>query len=234
MFGLFENIHSPLFITLPVVIERIMLSLLLGGAIGFERQSKYRDAGLRTFTLICLGSTLAMLLSIWVPTHNASASPGDPARIAAQVLSGIGFLGAGAILQTRGSISGLTTAAGIWISAVIGLAVGAGLYIPAIIITAVVLAVLVLLEDIERKTLLGGRNKILELHFNTSKPDLDPIRELLKENRISIISVSIRYSFVNNRAVYNFHVRIPSRTLMDVFFGKLRENEAITEAKLMD
>ena len=89
---------------------RLIISFALGALIGVERQLRRREAGMRTFTLICLGSTAAMLVSIWIPQTYPNFLNGDPGRIAAQVLSGIGFLGAGAIIQSHGSVHGLTTA----------------------------------------------------------------------------------------------------------------------------
>ncbi len=107
---------------------RLIISFALGALIGVERQLRRREAGMRTYTLICLGSTAAMLVSIWIPQTYPNFLNGDPGRIAAQVLSGIGFLGAGAIIQSHGSVHGLTRAACIWVTAVIGLAVGAGMF----------------------------------------------------------------------------------------------------------
>ena len=112
---------------------KLLVSFFLGAIIGVERQFRRREAGMRTFTLICMGSAAAMLISIWIPQCYPNFLNGDPGRIAAQVLTGIGFLGAGAIMQSHGSIHGLTTAACIWVVAVIGLAVGAGMYVPAYI-----------------------------------------------------------------------------------------------------
>ena len=108
-------------ITSSTALVRLLISFVLGASIGLERQYRRREAGLRTFTLICLGSTAAMLISIWIPQSYPNFLNGDPGRIAAQVLSGIGFLGAGAIIQSKGSVYGLTTAACIWVVAVIGL-----------------------------------------------------------------------------------------------------------------
>ena len=107
---------------------KLLLSLALGCCVGSERKRKGQSAGMRTFALICMGATLAMILSIYVPQAYFGLKNGDPGRIAAQVISGIGFLGAGAIIQSKGSVRGLTTAAGIWMVATIGLAVGVGMY----------------------------------------------------------------------------------------------------------
>ena len=126
---------------------KLLVSFFLGAIIGVERQFRRREAGMRTFTLICMGSAAAMLISIWIPQCYPNFLNGDPGRIAAQVLTGIGFLGAGAIMQSHGSIHGLTTAACIWVVAVIGLAVGAGMYVPALIGTGLTLVILVSLES---------------------------------------------------------------------------------------
>ena len=103
-------------------VYKLLLSLLLGCCVGMERKRKGQTAGLRTFALISMGATLAMILSIYVPQEYLGLTNGDPGRIAAQVITGIGFLGAGAIIQGKGSVRGLTTAAGIWMVATIGLA----------------------------------------------------------------------------------------------------------------
>ena len=132
---------------------------------------------MRTFTLICMGSTAAMLVSIWIPQCYPNFLNGDPGRIAAQVLSGIGFLGAGAIIQSHGSVHGLTTAACIWVMAVIGLAVGAGMYIPAAIATVITLFILVSLERLEKRMFLNGVNKILAITCSTATPDLKAVRK---------------------------------------------------------
>ncbi len=131
-------------ITEEIALTRLLISLFLGACIGVERQIHKHPAGLRTFTLICLGSTLAMLVSIYICQTNTDLHNGDPGRIAAQVLTGIGFIGAGLIIKNGdGEVSGLTTAACIFITAVVGLAVGAGMIMTAIAVTAAIMIVLV-------------------------------------------------------------------------------------------
>ena len=112
-----------------IITLRLIISLILGGLIGLERESRRQQAGLRTHILICVGSTLLMLLSIYIPQTFSKFSNGDPGRIAAQVITGIGFLGGGAIFKLGSNVRGLTTAASIWAVAAVGLTVGAGLYI---------------------------------------------------------------------------------------------------------
>ena len=115
-------------------IVRILLAIALGGVIGFEREIKHRPAGLRTHMLVSLGAAIFTLMSISFAV--------DPARIAAAIVTGIGFLGAGSIISTRGHMHGITTAATLWIVASIGLAVGVGQYWIAIISTALVFGIL--------------------------------------------------------------------------------------------
>ena len=129
-------------ITLSVALTRMLVSLVLGALIGAERQIHHHPAGFRTFTLICTASTLAMIVSIYICQTNTDLLNGDPGRIAAQVLTGIGFIGAGLILKGSDGVTGLTTAACIFVSAVIGLAIGSGLLLLSAIVTVVVVAIL--------------------------------------------------------------------------------------------
>jgi len=125
------------------IIFKLALACILGAMIGLDRESLNRPAGLRTYTLVCVGSALAMIVSIDIYMQYYQTVNADPGRIAAQVISGIGFLGAGTIMREGASVRGLTTAAGLWVVACIGLAVGAGLYIPAVATTILILFVLI-------------------------------------------------------------------------------------------
>lgn len=129
-------------ITENVAILRVGVSLLLGGIIGIERYLHKHPAGVRTFMLTSLGSTLATLASIWICENNLNLINGDPGRIAAQVLTGIGFIGAGLIIKNNNDISGLTTATGIFVTAAIGIAVGVGMLLTATIATLAVTGIL--------------------------------------------------------------------------------------------
>ena len=123
-------------------VYKLLLSMILGCLVGYQRKKRGQTAGVRTFSLIAMGATLAMILSIYVPQEYLGLKNGDPGRIAAQVVTGIGFLGAGAIIQMKGSVRGLTTAAGIWMVATIGMAVGVGMYWISLIATLMILLVL--------------------------------------------------------------------------------------------
>jgi putative Mg2+ transporter-C (MgtC) family protein len=125
---------------------QLLASAGLGGMVGYLREKEGKAAGLRTHMLVCLGSALLMVLSMFM-----AKSGGDPGRIASQVVTGIGFLGAGTIIRGEGGgVHGLTTAASVWVVAAIGLAVGAGYYIPALVTTLLAVVIIQGLHEIER------------------------------------------------------------------------------------
>lgn len=128
---------------------RLALSCVLGGVIGYERQSRRKSAGLRTNILVCLGSCLIMVLSESIYHQVEGLTNADPARLAAQVVSGIGFLGAGTIMKEGPTVKGLTTAACLWVVAGVGLAVGAGYYSGALFASALVFATLGTLSKLD-------------------------------------------------------------------------------------
>ncbi|HXU80114.1 MAG TPA: MgtC/SapB family protein, partial [Polyangia bacterium] len=128
------NLHAALNLELLV---QLLLAVLLGGAIGIERELKGKPAGLRTNVLICIAAVLFTMLSI-----RLSQGRGDPGRLAAQILTGVGFIGAGTILHTRGAVTGLTSAATIWVVTAIGIALGSGAYVEALGATVLVMLVL--------------------------------------------------------------------------------------------
>jgi putative Mg2+ transporter-C (MgtC) family protein len=140
-----EFLRTELGVILTSTVERLFLAAILGGIIGLERQFRHKAAGLRTNMLICFGAAMFTILS----DELASRFSGDHMRIAAQIIPGIGFIGAGAILRERGSVIGLTTAATIFVTASIGMAAGGGLYITATFATLVVLCALVALGKLE-------------------------------------------------------------------------------------
>ena len=128
------------------LVERLLLAALLGGMLGFERELRQKSAGLRTNILIAMGSALFTVMSYEL----ADGAAADPTRVTAQIVTGIGFLGAGAIMRTGGGIQGLTTAATVWVNAAVGVAAGGGEFRLASVATAVTLVVLLLLHPVER------------------------------------------------------------------------------------
>lgn len=185
---------------------KLVLSLILGSVVGYERKRKGQMAGVRTFSLIAMGATLAMILSIYVPQEYLGLKNGDPGRIAAQVVSGIGFLGAGAIIQMKGSVRGLTTAAGIWMVAAIGMAVGVGLYLTAVVATLLILFILVQLERIEHRISLGSESRILSIQVETLVDDIMPYKTVLKKNRVALTNFYISCDYQRKTSQLNLVV----------------------------
>jgi putative Mg2+ transporter-C (MgtC) family protein len=135
---------------------RLLLAVVFGGAIGYIREIKRKAAGLRTHILVCLGSSIFTIVSIMMAQSSTAV---DPSRIAAGVVTGIGFIGAGAIFQSGGNVMGLTTAASIWVAAAIGVAAGAGLYEVATFSTLLSIIVIQLLQVVERKYVRPGERE---------------------------------------------------------------------------
>jgi putative Mg2+ transporter-C (MgtC) family protein len=135
---------------------RLLLAVVFGGAIGYIREIKRKAAGLRTHILVCLGSSIFTIVSIMMAQSSTAV---DPSRIAAGVVTGIGFIGAGAIFQSGGNVMGLTTAASIWVAAAIGVAAGAGLYEVATFSTLLSIIVIQLLQVVERKFVRPGERE---------------------------------------------------------------------------
>ena len=170
-----------------IQVFRIIIAIILGSLIGFEREKYGRPAGLRTHMIVCVASTLAMLISIF------GFSSGDPARLAAQVISGIGFIGAGTIIRGDKDITGITTAATIWICAIIGLACGAGYYFSAILTTLSVLVILSGFVKIESK--LSRKRKsgsTLSVLVKDNGDVVERLKKFLNENNISITSLEYK------------------------------------------
>ncbi|GHU49164.1 methyltransferase [Spirochaetia bacterium] len=170
---------------------RLVLSFFAGAIVGFERSSRHQVAGLRTHILIAQGATLLMLLSIWMPKNFSSNGVGDPGRIAAQVVSGIGFLGAGAIIRLGNNVRGLTTAASLWLVAAVGLAIGAGLYLGAIVAEALALVTLIGMGIFEKKFFPSERNKIMDLFYKDTNPNTNKSLETIRLFGVRVQSVDL-------------------------------------------
>lgn len=214
-------------------IFKLFLSLVLGSIVGWERKRKGQIAGIRTFALISMGATLAMILSIYVPQEYLGLKNGDPGRIAAQVVTGIGFLGAGAIIQMKGSVRGLTTAAGIWIVAAIGMSVGVGMYVVSFVATILILIILLLLEQLEHRIHVGVETRIIRIRVNSVVKDIEGYRNILNRFRVHLINVYVEYDFKEPSTRLNLVVLVKENTNYIQLFSALRElnpTEAISLA----
>ena len=210
-------------VTATSAVFKLCVSLLLGSCVGMERKRKGQIAGIRTFALISMGATLAMLLSIYVPQIYTDLKNGDPGRIAAQVITGIGFLGAGAIIQMKGSVRGLTTAAGIWMVATIGMAVGVGMYLVSVVATGLMLVILVLLEQLEHRIHVGWETRIIRIRIGDIVKDIDAYRHCLSEFNINLTNVFVEYDFEAPCTRLNLVVLAKNTTDFVKVFGHLRQ-----------
>jgi putative Mg2+ transporter-C (MgtC) family protein len=159
--------------TLVQYVLRLLFALFVGGLIGIEREIKGKPAGMRTNMLMCMASCLLMILSIEI--FKTGAWFGDPSRIASQVVTGIGFLGAGMIIQSRLSVAGLTSAATLWFVAAVGMVIGWGNYLVAAAATVLTIVTLTALAGVERLVAVKRRFHILQLEYGI---DLQPMAEI--------------------------------------------------------
>ena len=148
---------------------------------------------------------------------------GDPGRIAAQVVSGVGFLGAGAIIQSKGSVRGLTTAAGIWMTAMMGVAVGAGMYLISIVAALLELFILIVLDRYEHTRHASYELKIIRLKIGALLTDLSPYLDIFKQYNITVNDKYIRYEYDNTTTTVNFRIRVGTDIEFIEIFEKMRE-----------
>jgi putative Mg2+ transporter-C (MgtC) family protein len=182
------------------LLVQLLLAVILGGAVGLERELKGKPAGLRTTILITLGATLFTVLS-----YRLGAGAGDPGRIAAQVLTGVGFIGAGTILHMRGSVTGLTSAATIWVVAAIGMSVGARAYIEALGTTLVVMLVLAGLGPAEHFLARQAARGHLIIHCRPEASAVDELEALVRRTGLEIDRTQSRVENVD--LVVEFDIR---------------------------
>lgn len=186
MLAIFDKLRE---LTMFTVSLRLIIALFCGGLIGLERAYKLRAAGFRTHILICLGASVTMLVSQFLLFYMNFST--DPTRLGAQVISGIGFIGAGSILVTQQvRIRGLTTAAGLWTTAIIGLCLGAGFYEIGILATLLVLFAEILLSKLEFKLKKLMRDRNFYLEYN-DKLVLPRLFDFCRENRLTISNLEI-------------------------------------------
>ncbi|WP_367898330.1 MgtC/SapB family protein [Leptospira sp. WS58.C1] len=187
---------------------RVGLIILFAGVVGWNREGKNHGAGFRTHILIGLASTVLMLLSIFIPEFYSVAG-GDPSRIAAQVVSGVGFLCAGAIMKFGLTVKGLNTAASIWIVSAIGLLVGAGLYYAGFLTTVATLIILVLFDLVEERYFGKYEYKVLILDLKQKKFHRKGFKELLLRNKLRLVSESFMQDYQTKNAQIKLTIAMP-------------------------
>ena len=198
-------------VTYLAVFLRIFAAVIVGGILGMERGMKNRPAGLRTYMLVCVGACVIMLTNQFI---YQAAGTGDPVRMGAQVVSGIGFLGAGTIIVTRrNQIKGLTTAAGLWSAAGVGLALGVGFYEAALAGTLAVFIVMTLLQKMDNK--LHRKSKQLEAYIELKGISLGDFLRTVRESGVDISDVQREHTEEDSNGV---------RAYVATLKGKRRQN----------
>lgn len=229
-----EQIANPWHIGTFDITLRLFVALLLGGLVGLEREQNNHPAGFRTHILVCLGSALIMLLSVYgfnefVNEINVRI---DPARLAANVITGVGFLGAGTIVFNGASISGLTTAASLWVVAAIGLAVGAGFYYPAVISTVFVLISLWVLNRVEKRLFGRKRTNLIRLDMWDRPGALASVSAVLASRGIDIRRASIDEKRgpkeEENRITVALLVKLPGPGILLPVLDELKQLKGVT------
>jgi putative Mg2+ transporter-C (MgtC) family protein len=207
------------------------LALALGALVGAERQRGDHAAGMRTHTLVCLGSTVFMLVSAYAFPELTQAAGGrvDPTRIAAQVVTGIGFLGAGMIFTQRNVTRGLTTAAGLWVVAAIGLGIGAGMYFIAIAGTILMLVVLAILKPLEAR--MFNPKSHIAVRVVPHVGQLGSIREALQTNGIRPLSILIT-PYAGDQELIEIHCAPTSGTALEKLIAALRSMPGFVDIEL--
>lgn len=210
---------------------RLLLSTLLGGAIGLERESLNRPAGFRTHILVCAGSALIMMVSLHMFELFEGRANLDPARIAAQVVSGIGFLGAGTIIREGASVKGLTTAASLWTVSGIGLASGSGFYSGAIIATVVVFITLISFGKIEHLLISRKHQYIANLMIEDSPGQIGKIGTALGSIGVSIYNIQMDHE-KEGLVILRLLIRTPSHIKIPEIINTLSHVSGITSIEI--
>lgn len=180
------------------IVVKVLLSALLGGAVGAERERTGKWAGLRTHMLIAVGAALVTDVSISIGYEYGPAQGWDPGRVAAQIVSGLGFIGAGTIIQSRGAVHGLTTAASLWVAGAIGLAVGGGFFDEAAVTTVALLLILAALRPLSRR--LSGEVQTLALRLREPSR-LPELIELIDRDNVEVETMKLDEDSEGRRAL---------------------------------
>lgn len=212
------------------ILLRLFIAAILGGAVGLERERHHQPAGLRTHTILAVGSALAMYLSILLAMEFRALVPnGDPARLAAQVISGIGFLGAGAILRYGINVRGLTTATSFWSVAIVGLAVGSGHFFAATAATVLILATLEVLDYVEKHVFARLAFRTISLKAKDRPRLVEEVKQAFSSLNIETKSVNVSKDLEANEIEIAIIAKIPATQDVDKLVAILSRIEGAKE-----
>jgi len=215
------------------IILRVLVGAALGAVIGIERERSDQPAGLRTHMILVIGATLAMVLSVNLGyLYAREGTPSDPARLAAQVVSGIGFLGAGAILRSGFTVKGLTTATSLWTMAIIGLMVGAGYYLIGVIATALMLIVLTLLNMLEKRYVRTSVSRFIQIEVDYHKGVVKSVRKIITKFADDLLSFTIQKHIKSKRLRIQAVARVSRDQNLEELIENISEIDGVRNLKV--
>jgi putative Mg2+ transporter-C (MgtC) family protein len=214
---------------MPFIVDvalRLLLSVVLGGVIGYERENTNRPAGFRTNILVCVGSALVMITSEFIFNKYTGMTNIDPTRLGAQVVSGIGFLGAGTIIRDGFNVRGLTTAASLWAVSCVGIAVGSGFYSGAVIATIFIYLILISLKGAERRFTKKNRYRTFIVESDSASSQVSAVCSVLESYKIELKNVQLYKSKEGEQRV-KLLVKMPGRAVDMQILGDIQALDGV-------
>lgn len=212
------------------VVVRLALAMLFSGIIGMERGRRQRPAGFRTYMLVCVGAALVMMTNEFMLGKFGTS---DPARLGAQVINGIGFLGAGSIIVTRNQhVKGLTTAAGLWVSACMGLSLGIGFYEGAVVTTIIIIVIMTTMQSVDKR--VGSYQRKLDVYLEMNEEGaLTDLVNTITEMEIIVLHIEVSQNTQNPDAVQSalLTLRVPTQQMQREVIHILRRLDGVTHAE---
>jgi putative Mg2+ transporter-C (MgtC) family protein len=212
-----------------VVVVRLILACFLGGLIGYERESTNRPAGFRTHILVCVGAALIMIAAENISQKYAGVTNIDPTRLGAQVISGIGFFGAGTIIREGVNVRGLTTAASLWTVSCVGIAAGAGFYSGAVIATAIIYITLMLLKRTEKRIAKKNRLSLFRIRTGNMPGQISTIGCIFSKYNVTIKNIEFLNDAEEKEIHIKYFVRVPGSVSLEKIMDELQELEGVKD-----
>lgn len=215
------------------LVVRLIISCILGGIIGYEREHSHRPAGFRTHILVCVGSSLVMLTSEYIFEIYKGTVNIDPTRLGAQVISGIGFLGAGTIIREGISVKGLTTAATLWAVSCVGIATGAGFYAGAAIATAIIYLTLIILKRFENHSIGMNVVKCFVIYCDNTSGKINAFSEVFAGFKTPVKSLETENNSSDNTVIIRFTAEVNEDTKAFEIIERLRMIEGVKKVAIL-
>ena len=210
-----------------VLTARLVLACILGGVIGYERESTNRPAGFRTHILVCVGSALVMITSEFIFERYRGMTNIDPARLGAQVISGIGFLGAGTIIRDGFNVKGLTTAASLWAVSCVGIAAGIGFYEGAIVATLIIYLTLIVLKRMEKHFAKKLHYKTIHIHSLNIPGQIGLLSNVFENHGVNVKTIEFINDADDTGIIVKFRVIMPEGSSKTALIDGLQKVEGI-------